>query len=314
MPEYLDTLEDASQGHMDVQGLWMGLGKPDCPVFKGMYKYAALACGATLAGAQLLLDGAVDVAFNPSGGYHHADYARASGFCYLNDVVLGCMRLVAGGRRVLFLDVDAHHCDGVQDAFCLTRDVMTVSLHESGKTLFPGTGSEDEIGAGEGEGYSANLPLPIGTCDAAYLRAFRTAAVPLIGAFDPDVIVLELGMDCLAGDPLTHLSMTNNAYAEVVADVLGFGKPILATGGGGYHVENTVRGWALAWAVLTGQGDSAGDMSLGLGGVMMETTDWLGGLRDRAVIPSSRQRAQVDAAIDAMIENVKKYVFPYHGL
>jgi len=190
---------------------------------------------------------------------------------------------------------------------------MTVSFHESGRTLYPGTGFEDEIGSGPGAGYSVNVPLPVGTHDEAYLRAFDALAVPLIGAFEPDVIVLELGMDGLAGDPLAHLALTNNAYAEVIQRVLSFGKPVLATGGGGYHVANTVRGWALAWAILSGA-EAAADLNPGLGGVMMETTDWVGGLRDRALAPDERQRQAVDQAIDRTIEKVKKCVFPYHGL
>jgi acetoin utilization protein AcuC len=312
--EYLDVLEDAARGHMGVEGLWMGLGTPDCPVFSGMYKYADLACGATLAGAELLLGGEADVAFNPSGGYHHAHPGRAAGFCYLNDAVLGCLRLAAAGKRALFLDIDAHHCDGVQAAFYHRRDVMTLSLHESGRTLFPGTGFEDEIGAGEGLGYSVNVPLPAGAYDEAFLKAFRAVAVPLGVAFGPDVIVLELGMDGLAGDPLTHLSLTNSAHVAVLRRLLDFQRPLLVIGGGGYHVENTARGWALAWTVLSGQDRGMEDLNVGLGGVLVETADWLGGLRDRPMVPTAQQRAAVDAAIDATIEKVKANLFARHGL
>ena len=313
-PEYLEALEDAAGGHMDVEGLWMGLGTPDCPVFRSMDKYAALACGATVTAAELILAGEADVAFNPSGGYHHARSAEASGFCYVNDVAIGCLRLVEAGRRVLFLDVDAHHGDGVQEAFYARKDVMTVSLHESGLTLFPGTGFPDEIGTGEGRGYAVNVPVPADVFDEAYLRAFHATALPLIGAYDPDVIVLELGMDGLSGDPLTHMSLTNNAYADVIEAVLGFGRPIVATGGGGYHVGNTARGWALAWSVFCGEEGGQDDLAAGLGGVMLETTEWMGGLRDRAIVPASRQRNEVESAVDSVIEKVKANVFPYHGL
>ncbi len=312
--EYLDVLKKASAGDLDVEGLHMGLGTHECPVFIGLYEYAALACGATLMGAKMLLSGEVDVAFNPSGGYHHAHPAEASGFCYINDVVLACMHLSAGGKRVLFLDVDVHHCDGVQDTFYERSDVITLSFHESGKTLFPGTGFEDEIGAGEGKGYTVNVPLPAETYDDAYLKAFRAVALPLIGAYDPDVIMLELGMDCLAGDPLAHLNLTNNAYAEVVRSVLDFGKPILAVGGGGYNIENTARGWALAWSILAGADDGTDEMTLGLGGVMLESTDWQGGLRDRMLVTDARQRRVVDPAINATIEKIVSDVFPFHGL
>ena len=157
---YLDALRAAEGVHMTIDNLRMGIATPDCPVFEGMYEYAALACGATLAGAELILTGEADVAFNPSGGYHHAHPARASGFCYINDVALGCLHLACRAERVLFLDIDAHHCDGVQEAFYDRRDVMTISFHEGGRTLFPGTGFEDEIGIGDGRGYSVNVPLP----------------------------------------------------------------------------------------------------------------------------------------------------------
>ncbi len=311
---YLDVLEKAPQGFLDIEGLLMGLGTPETPIFRGLYEYATLAVGATLTGAKLLLAGDADVAFNPSGGFHHAHAAYASGFCYMNDVAIACEHLAAAGKRVFFLDIDAHHSDGVQDAFYDRRDVMTLSFHESGKTLFPGTGFADEIGEGEGKGYAANVPLPVGTYDEAYLRAFRAIAPPLIGAFDPDVVVLEAGMDCLAGDPLTHMGLTNNAYAEAVRLVRDLGKPLLVTGGGGYHVQNSARGYALIWVVLCGEDTQSADMGLGLGGVMMETSDWLGGLHDRQLVTTVARRAEVDPAVAETIEQVRKNVFGYHGL
>jgi len=310
---YLDALKRAGDGDFDVDALAMGIGTPDCPVFAGMYEYSALACGATLTGVQAVLRGEAHVAFNPSGGYHHAGPEQAAGFCYINDVALACGELARHRRRVAFLDVDAHHADAVQRAFYRRADVLTLSFHESGKTLFPGTGFEDEVGEGDGRGYSVNVPLPAGTYDEVFLRAFDAVAMPLIGAYQPDVIVLELGMDGLSGDPLAHLGLTNNAYAAVVRRTTGFGKPIVATGGGGYHVEHTARGWALAWAVMCGE-DSENDLLAGLGGVMLESTDWEGGLRDRARAPHPAQRAAVDAAVDATIRAVQGHVFAVHGL
>jgi acetoin utilization protein AcuC len=310
---YLDTMVRAAEGHLDVEGYGMGFGQPECPVFKGMYEYAALACGGTLGGADLVARGEARVAFNPSGGYHHAGPEMASGFCYLNDVALACLVLAEQKKRVLFLDIDVHHGDGVQNAFYDRSDVMTMSFHESGETLFPGTGAVDEIGTGEGLGFCVNVPLPVGTHDDAYLRAFHAVGVPLIGAFDPDVIVLEVGMDALAGDPLAYLSLTNNAHAAVTRRVLDFGKPLLVTGGGGYHPANTARGWALVWSILCGE-EGQDDLALGLGGVMLESTDWQGGLRDRTLITGSMQRRIVDPAVDATIEAVKARVFPLHGL
>ncbi len=313
-PRYLDALQRAGHGEHDLDALWMGLGTPDCPLFDRMYEYVSLAAGGTVTAAQLLLDGDASIAFNPAGGFHHAHPSRAAGFCYVNDIVLACMTLVDAGRRVLFLDVDAHHCDGVQDAFFERRDVMVVSLHESGKTLFPGTGFEDEIGRGEGLGYTANFPLPVGTYDGAFLRAFERGVMPLIASFAPDVIVLELGMDMLAGDPLAHLNLSNNAYADAVERIRDLGVPILATGGGGYHVDNTVRGWALCWSVLCGDQDHHDAMSHGMGGVMLETTEWSGGLRDRLLLSDAGRRDEVDVEVEATLSRVGSLVFPLHGL
>ncbi|MGP8022023.1 MAG: acetoin utilization protein AcuC, partial [Limisphaerales bacterium] len=149
---YLDELQRAATGDLTVQGWNMGLGGPDTPVFKDMFTWGAWACGAGLTAADLLLQHKADVAFNLLGGFHHAMAERAAGFCYLNDVVLTCLKLAGAGRRVLYLDVDAHHGDGVQSAFYGRKDVMTISLHESGKTLFPWGGFENETGEGIGYG------------------------------------------------------------------------------------------------------------------------------------------------------------------
>ena len=310
---YLYALKTASKGQWDAEALSMGIGTSDCPVFDGLYDYAVLATGGTLVAANLLLSAGADVAFNPSGGFHHAHPERASGFCYINDVALACTVLAEQGKRVLYVDVDVHHGDGVAYAFYDRCDVMTISFHEDPRILFPGTGFQDEIGRGPGKGYCVNVPLPVGTYDQAYMKAFEAIAIPLMTAFKPDVIVFELGADALAGDPLAHLYLTNNVYADIINHLLRLNKPILMTGGGGYNIENTVRAWALAWTVLCGaDSDYAGNSALG--GVMLESTDWQGGLRDRALAVSSQQRELVLPAVEATIESIKANVFPLHGL
>jgi acetoin utilization protein AcuC len=310
---YLEEIQRAAKGDLTVEGLRMGFGEPDTPVFKNMFECGAWACGAGFTAADLLLQGRADIAFNLLGGFHHAFPDRAAGFCYLNDVALACMKLAGAGKRVLYLDVDAHHGDGVQAAFYGRKDVMTISLHESGKTLFPWGGFEDEIGEGAGRGYNVNVPLPAETYDEAFLTAFDSVAVPLAKAFAPDVLVLELGMDILAGDPLTHLRMTNNVVVEVVEQVLKWNCPVLVAGGGGYHVENTVRGWALAWRTFCGENDDC-DFALGMGGVMLASTEWAGGLRDRVLPVSAVQRAAVEPELRTAIETAINIVFPLHGL
>jgi acetoin utilization protein AcuC len=309
---YLDALQQAAGGKGGVEMLFMGIGTGDCPIFPDMYDYPVLACGATLTAARLILDGSAQVAFNPSGGFHHAGPEKAAGFCFINDVAIACHVLAEAGKRVLYLDIDVHCGDGVADAFYDRSDVMTISFHESGKTLFPGTGFEDEIGTGDGKGYCVNVPLPPGIYDQAYLKAFDDIAKPLLKAFNPDVIVFEFGADALAGDPLAHLRLTNNVYADIIYSVLAFGKPILMTGGGGYHIENTVRAWGLGWSVLSGA-DSHHD-TIGMGGVMLESTDWSGGLRDRQLPVTPQQQRDVLPVIETTIKAVKANIFPIHGL
>ncbi len=311
--EYLDALEQVNQGRYDYHLLGMGLGTADCPVFAGIYDYCALVCGASVLGAGMIIDGRASVAFNPSGGLHHAHPDRASGFCYMNDVVLGCMTLAEAGKRVLFLDVDVHHSDGVEEAFYDRSDVMTISLHQDGRGLFPGTGFADEIGINDGRGYAVNIPLPMGTYDRAYMRAIDRIVLPLARAYAPDVFVMEIGADALVDDPLAGLSLTNNTYADIIGELLKFDRPILATGGGGYNVENTARAWALAWTALCGD-DDGGNAVAGMGGVMLETSDWHGGLRDRVIAVGEAQSCAVDQILNITIEEVRRNVFPIHSL
>lgn len=312
---YLEELQRAAAGELSVEGVQMGLGGLDTPVFADLFTYGAWACGAGLVGADLLLAGEADVVFNLWGGFHHAMRERAEGFCYLNDVALACHHLAAAGRRVAYVDIDAHHGDGVQAAFYHRRDVLTLSLHESGKTLFPWGGFEDEIGEGTGRGFNGNVSLPVGTYDAAFAEAYEAVVVPLLEVFRPEVVVLELGMDGLAGDPLAHLSLTNHAHARVLDHLLRLRVPLLVAGGGGYHVDQTVRGWVLAWAVTAGEVDAeAPGLVPSLGGVFLGNAEWLGGLRDPERPVSPGQRAAVEPALRASIDAVRRNVFPHHGL
>ena len=309
---YLQELQRVAGGDLTVEGFHMGLGGLDTPVFKDMFECGAWACGAGLVAADLLLEGRADIAFNLLGGFHHAMAERAAGFCFLNDVVLACMKLAEAGKRVLYLDVDAHHGDGVQSAFYQRKDVMTISMHETGRTLFPWGGFENEIGEGPGRGYNVNVPLPPETYDEAFLMAFDSVAVPLVEFFQPEVIVLDLGMDALAGDPLTHLRLTNNAVVEVLERLLRFNRPMLVAGGGGYHVENTVRGWALAWQTCCGENNDTD--FIGMGGVMLASTEWAGGLRDRTLAVTIEQRRAVESELQATIKNINRQVFRLHGI
>ncbi len=311
--DYLDVLKRVSAGNIAAGDLFLGLGAEDCPIFPDLWDYALWAVGATLTGARLILDGKAGIAFNPSGGYHHALAGKAGGFCYLNDIVLACRLLADAGKRVFCLDLDVHQGNGQQEAFYEDPRVFTVSLHESGKTLYPWAGHEDEIGEGPGRGCNVNLPFPADTDDELYGAAFREIVPPLLGAFHPDVIVLELGMDVLATDPLAHLMMTNNAFADLLPLVLAPGVPILATGGGGYHPDNTARSWALLWSILCGL-EPDPDLSIGMGGVFLGSSEWSAGLRDPRIYARAEEWQRVKVDVNRVVSFIKDTVFPIHGI
>ena len=200
----------------------------------------------------MVVEEGFDIAFNLAGGWHHAHRSKASGFSYLNDAVLAINWLVAQSKRVVYLDIDAHHGDGVQEGFYDSNQVLTISLHESGIYFFPGTGFEDEIGEGRGKGYSVNVPLLAHTDDALYMKAFDEIAYPLIAAYDPDVIVTQIGADTFRTDPLTRMEITTHSYSYIMRKLKALKIPWVALGGGGYDQMNTARAWTIAWAVMNG--------------------------------------------------------------
>ena len=224
----------------------------DNPTYPGMYDAAALSTGASLAAAELVADGKADAAFSISGGLHHAAADHASGFCVFNDPALAIHYLLGRGLRVAYVDIDAHHGDGVQEAFFDDDRVLTISVHESGQYLFPGTGFVEELGTGRGAGYSVNLPLHPYTGDEVYLEAFHAVVPPLLRAFAPDVLVTQLGIDSYHTDPLTHLQITTRGFVEAVSTFSQMGIPWLALGGGGYDVMAVARAWTLAYGVMLG--------------------------------------------------------------
>ena len=226
----------------------------DNPISEGMYEAAALAAGASLVAAETVWNGEADAVFNAGGGYHHAGPDFASGFCVFNDAVIAILRLLAlGAERIAYVDIDAHHGDGVQNAFYSSNRVLTISIHQSGQTLFPGTGACDETGDEPGVGYAVNVPLAPGTHNAAYAHVIDTAVVPLIRAFNPDVLVTQQGIDTHIDDPLTHLRLTSEGHTSAVA-ALGSLSPgkWLAMGGGGYDLSAVARCWAMDYAVMAG--------------------------------------------------------------
>jgi len=254
-PDYIDAVRILSAGEtLSTPARKFGLGVGDNPIFRGMNEISRLKTGGGLAGARLLLEGACDVAFNFSGGLHHARPARASGFCIFNDVAVAIHWLLTQGQRVAYVDIDAHHGDGVQFAFDDTDRVLTISLHQDGRTLFPGTGFADETGHGRGEGYSVNVPLRPGSDDKTYLWAFRELVPPLVRRFAPDVLVTQLGVDTHYLDPLTGMALTTAGHIALFGELAALtpGK-WLACGGGGYNLDVVPRSWTLAFGAMSGQ-------------------------------------------------------------
>lgn len=236
-----------------------GLGTEDVPVAENMHDAAATVVGATLVAAETVMSGRARRAFNISGGLHHAHRNKASGFCVYNDLAVAIRYIQKQhGARVMYIDYDAHHGDGVQWLFYSDPDVFTLSFHESGAFLFPGTGFIDEIGEADGYGYCANVPLEPHTGDASFMAAFRELVPRFARAFRPDVIVLQNGCDAHALDPLTHLRCSTRIYEEctrLACDIADehCGGRLIATGGGGYAIYEVVpRAWTLVWSALRG--------------------------------------------------------------
>ena len=253
-PEYISAVEALSKGErLDEASRYGFSDEGDNPVFPGMYEAALWSTGASITGARLLLEGRCDAAASFSGGLHHAMPDRASGFCTFNDPVIAIDALLRAGMRVVYIDIDCHHGDGVQFAFYDTDRVLTVSLHESGQYLFPGTGAPDETGLGAGRGYSVNVPLYPFTNDETYQWAFGEIVPPLVEAFAPDALVTQLGIDTHFQDPITHLQLTVQGFTTVVGELskLSPGK-WLALGGGGYDIGAVIRGWASAYGTMLG--------------------------------------------------------------
>ena len=218
-----------------------------------MHDAAAAVAGGSIRAIEAILRGDVDHAFHPGGGLHHAMPARASGFCIYDDPALAIARARRDGLRVLYVDLDVHHGDGVQAIFYDDPGVLTVSIHESGLYLFPGSGFVDEVGEGEAAGSSVNVPLEPMTGEGAWLEAVRTLLPELAAAFGPDIVVSQHGADSHAWDPLAHLRVTTTAMGEAarLVDAIAHrhaGGRWLATGGGGYDAYRVVpRSWSLIW-------------------------------------------------------------------
>ncbi|MEO0678039.1 MAG: acetoin utilization protein AcuC [Pseudomonadota bacterium] len=247
-PAYLDALERAedAQSLPEAEQDRFKLGTTMNPFFPEMFRRPATGCGGSLLAAELLAD--EGVVFHPGGGTHHGMPGYANGFCYLNDIVLAILALQrVGARRVAYLDIDAHHPDGVAHAFREDTDVLVFSVHEENR--WPRTGRAEDTGPGT----HINVPVPRGFTDAGLAKIREEVALPAVRAFQPDTIVLQCGADAVTDDPQSRLALTNNAYIAWVDRFLGLAPRTLITGGGGYNPWTVGRLWTALWGVASGQ-------------------------------------------------------------
>ena len=297
---FVDTVKGIDSAKLDPsEGLPFGLGTPDDPIFAGMHKASAAVCGASLTAADLVASGSVDHAFNPAGGLHHARRAEASGFCIYNDpaVAIAAILKQHPDWRVMYVDVDVHHGDGVQWIFYDEPRVLTVSLHQSGHYLYPGTGFEDEIGGTEAAlGTSVNVPLLPLTGEDDYLWALETVLNEVGSAFKPDLLFTQLGADTHYGDPLANLALTMTAYPRMSSILHGVAHDHangrwVATGGGGYQFETIVpKVWTIHFAEMCDESDRV-------------PSEWL---TDRAPDDVSRSyRAELERTVTTVLQSCR---------
>jgi acetoin utilization protein AcuC len=318
-PEFVDATRRAGSGE---DGPWarFGYGPGDNPVFPQMHEAGALAAGASLIGAQNVMAGEVEHAFNAAGGLHHAMPARASGFCVYDDPAVAIAWLLEhGAERIAYVDVDVHHGDGPQAIFFAEPRVLTISLHESGEYLFPGTGFVPEMGSGAALGTKVNVPLPPGTGDAAWLRAFDAVVPPLVRAFEPTVLVTQLGCDTHHSDPLAHLLLTTGAYRRTAERLHALAHDVaggkwLATGGGGYQWARVVpRAWTIAFAEM-----ARASIPDELPESWIEQAEF----QLRGAVPATLSEPPVsldlseraDPEVDAVLADIRDTIFPLHRL
>lgn len=260
-PDYVSFVREASVTG-ELHHAQYGIAPDgDTRPFVGMHRASARIAGATTRALELVLAGSFTRAFSPAGGLHHAQRDHASGFCIYNDIAVAIASALAENPdlRVAYLDIDAHHGDGVQAAFYESPQVLTISVHESGAYLFPGTGFPDERGRGAGLGYALNIPLPPYANDECYRLAFDEGVAPAVRTFRPDVIVAQCGADGHHSDPLTHLALSLSGFRDLYDRIITLaeqvcGGRLAATGGGGYSWATvTPRAWTLLAAALLGE-------------------------------------------------------------
>ncbi len=300
----VQTAQDVARGlRPSVDFRLYGLDTDDNPLFSGIHDASALLAGATLQAMRAILENRAVHAYSPAGGMHHAMRARGAGFCIYNDIAVAVAAAVAAGKRVAYVDLDAHHGDGVQAIFYDDPRVLTISVHESGRFLFPGTGEPDETGTGDGVGACLNVPLPPDSGDAAILMAYERLVAPAVRAFHPDLIVTQTGCDTHHADPLTDINASMALYPDLAARLHSLAHEMcegrwLIVGGGGYDpADVTPRAWTAFFGTVLNR--ATADVVL--------PAEWLQASRDNGGDPPARLLDETDPAwgspVDAAFES-----------
>ena len=248
--DFVDILRNPEQ-QSDTDLEEVGLGY-DCPVLSGLLDWVLTVAGASLSAAEALTSGCLRTVLHWGGGWHHAHRDSAAGFCYVNDIVLAIHKLQSKFKKILYIDLDVHHGDGVEEAFSSTNRVATFSIHKYESGYFPGTGALGDTGSGRGQHHTINVPLQEGITDKMYTEIFTRLLPNIITSFGPDCVVLQCGADCLVGDPLGGFNLTPAAICDCVERVMSYNLPTLILGGGGYNPANTARLWTQITATVLG--------------------------------------------------------------
>ncbi len=311
--EYLNLLRAASSNTFRFEMLGCGLGTDENPVFEGLYDLVALAAGATYRGAEMLTQENYNLALNIFGGFHHAGRSHAEGFCYINDIGVAIEYFLQQGLKVAYIDLDAHHGNGIQDAFYNNNRVLKISLHESGKSLYPWSGFEWEIGEGAGKGYNINVPLLQGTDDETYLYAFSQIVPPLLNMFAPDITIALFGADTHHADPLVHFNTSNHCLCRAAHIIIGLCQRLLVLGGGGYNIYVSARTWTLVWAIMNNIEPE--DIFLGsVGGMMYGPEAESGSLsEDAPLVTHGAIKENAHKEAERVVRYIQETVFPQFG-
>ena len=274
----------------------------DCPVFDGLFNFCQIYTGGSVGGAVQLNHKKTDTVINWAGGLHHAKKNEASGFCYVNDIVLAILELLKAHQRVLYIDIDIHHGDGVEEAFYTTDRVMTVSFHKFGE-YFPGTGHLQDVGQHRGKYYSVNVPLKDGIDDEAYVALFKPVMAKVMEMYQPDAVVFQSGADSLTGDRLGCFNLSIRGHGECLKYMQTFGVPLLVLGGGGYTIRNVARCWTYETGCLLGH-----DLENKL--PVNDYSEYFGPTHELQIAPSNMENQNtpeyLQGVLNKILENLSK--------